>query len=125
MGGGFYHYPAWQAARRLRSLAGLQVEGVEASEFLNAHAHFARRDDAVLFLSGSQSKMKKLIHRCAAQARANGARVLSLTDSNDRELVEGSDLGILIPSLLEAPASTLTMFMLEWLAMEALRATKP
>ena len=83
------------------------------------------RDDAVLFLSGSQSKIKKLLHRCAAQARANGARVLSLTDSNDRELVEGSDLGILIPSLLEAPACTLTMFMLEWLAMEALRAAKP
>ena len=125
VGGGFYHYPAWQAARRLRSLAGLQVAGVEASEFLNAHAHFARRGDAVLLLSGSQSKIKKLIHRCAAQARANGARVLSLTDSNDRNLVEGSDLGILIPSLLEAPASTLTMFMLEWLAAEALRAVKP
>ncbi len=69
--------------------------------------------------------MKKLLHRSAAQARANGARVLSLTDSNDRELAEGSDLGILIPSLLEAPASTLTMFMLEWLAMEALRAKAP
>ena len=48
--------------------------------------------------------------------------MLSLTDSNDRELAEGSDLGILVPSLMEAPASTLTMFMLEWLAMEALRA---
>jgi len=69
--------------------------------------------------------MKKLLHRCAAQARMNGARVLSLTDSNDQELVEGSDLGILVPSLLEMPASTLTMFMLEWLAMEALRAPKP
>jgi DNA-binding MurR/RpiR family transcriptional regulator len=97
---------------------------VEASEFLSAHAHFARRDNTLLFLSGSQSKMKKLLHRGAAQARANGARVLSLTDSNDRELAEGSDLGILIPSLQEAPASTLTMFMLEWLAMEASRATK-
>jgi glucosamine--fructose-6-phosphate aminotransferase (isomerizing) len=125
VGGGFYHYPAWQAARRMRSLPGLQVEGVEASEFLSAHAHFARRGDTLLFLSGSQSKMKKVLHRCASQARMNGARVLSLTDSNDRELAEGSDLGILIPSLLEAPACTLTMFMLEWLAMEALRATKP
>ncbi len=125
VGGGFYHYPAWQAARRMRSLAGLPVEAVEASEFLSGHAHFARRDDAILFLSGSHSKIKKLLHRCAAQARMNGARVLSLTDSNDRDLAEGSDLGILIPSLLEAPASTLTMFMLEWLAMEALRATKP
>jgi DNA-binding MurR/RpiR family transcriptional regulator len=114
-----------QAARRMRSLASPQVEYVEASELLNEHAHFARRDDALLFLSGSQSKIKKLLHRDAAQARANGARVLSLTDGNDRDLVDGSDLGILVPSLHEAPSSTLTLFMLEWLAMEALRAAKP
>jgi DNA-binding MurR/RpiR family transcriptional regulator len=125
VGGGFYHYPAWQAARRMRFLAGLSVEAIEATEFWSGLAHFARRDDAILFLSGSQSKIKKLLHRSAAQARLNGARVLSLTDSNDRDLVEGSNLGILIPSLIEAPASTLTMFMLEWLAMEALRAAKP
>jgi len=125
VGGGFYHYPARQAARRMRFLAGLPVEAIEATEFWSGLAHFARRDDAILFLSGSQSKIKKLLHRSAAQARLNGARVLSLTDSNDRDLVEGSNLGILIPSLIEAPASTLTMFMLEWLAMEALRAAKP
>jgi DNA-binding MurR/RpiR family transcriptional regulator len=98
---------------------------MEPAEFWNGIAHFARRDEAVLFLSGSHSKIKKLIHRCAAQARANGARVLSLTDSNDRDLAEGSDLAILIPDLLEPPSSSLMMFMLEWLAMEALRATKP
>ncbi len=125
VGGGFYHYPAWQAARRMRFQAGLPVEAVEATEFWSGLAHFARRDDAILFLSGSQSKMKKLLHRSAAQARLNGARVLSLTDSNDRELAESSDLGILIPSLVEAPGCTLTLFMLEWLAMEALRAGRP
>ena len=58
----------------------------------------------------------------AAQARLNGARVLSPTDSNDNDLAAGSDLGILMPLLLEAPASTLTLFMLEWLAVETLRA---
>ena len=46
-------------------------------------------------------------------------------DGNDRDLAEGSDLAILIPDLLEPPSSSLMMFMLEWLAMEALRATKP
>ena len=125
VGGGFNHFPAWQAAWRMRSLASPQVGYVEASEFLSAHTHFARRDDAILFLSGSHSKMKKLLHRCAAQARENGARVLSLTDSNDRDLAEGSDLGILVPLLLEAPAATLTLFMLEWLAMETQRAQSP
>jgi DNA-binding MurR/RpiR family transcriptional regulator len=124
VGGGFYHYPAWQGARRMRSLPSPEVGAVEASEFLHEHDYFARRDEGVLLLSGSHSKMKKLLHRGAAQARANGARVLSLTDSNDRDLVEGSDLGILVPSLLEMPAATLAMFMLEWLAMEVPRAGK-
>lgn len=122
VGGGFFHYPALHAARRLRTLPGAQVTALEASEFLTAHPHFARRDDTVLFLSSSHAKVKKLLHRCASQARTNGARVLSLTDSNDRDLAENSDLGILVPSLLEAPASFLTMFMLEWLVMEAMRA---
>jgi DNA-binding MurR/RpiR family transcriptional regulator len=124
VGGGFYHYPAWRAARRLRFLTGLPVEALEISEFSTGLAHFARCDDAVLFLSGSHARIKKLVHRCAAQARLNGAYVLSLTDSNDRDLVESSDLGILIPELLEATGSTLALFMLEWLAMETLRAMK-
>ena len=125
VGGGFFHYPAWHAAWRMRSLSPPQVGAAEASEFLSAHAHFARRDDAVLFVSSSSAKIKKLIHRGAAQARISGARVLSLTDSNDRDLVERSDLAILIPALQEAPAGTLAMFMLEWLAGEALRAAPP
>jgi DNA-binding MurR/RpiR family transcriptional regulator len=92
---------------------------------LGAHAQFGRAGEAVLLTSGSHSKIKKLLHRCAEQARANGARMFSLTDGNDRALVEGSDLGILVPPLLEAPASTLALFMLEWIAWEVLCAGKP
>jgi DNA-binding MurR/RpiR family transcriptional regulator len=122
VGGGFNHYPAWQAARRLRFLAGLPAEAIEPGEFGSRLADFARRDEAVLLLSASRARNKKLIHRCAAQARTHGVRVLSLTDSNDRELVERSDLGILIPSLMEPAGCTLTLFLLEWLAFEAQRA---
>ncbi len=122
VGGGFYHFPAWRAARRMQILAGLPAEALEATDFESGVTHFARPGDTLLFLSGSHAKMKKLLHCLAAQARTNGARVLSLTDSNDRDLAEGSDLGILVPEFLEAPASTLALFMLEWLAMEAFRA---
>ena len=122
VGAGFLHYPAVHAAQRLRALAKLQIAALEAAEFMNAHAQFARKGDTVLLLSGSQSKMKKSLHRCAAQARSNGARVLSLTDANDRELCDSSDLGMMVPSLHESPASILALFMLEWLSMEALRA---
>ena len=124
VGGGFYQFPSWRAARQLQSLPDSQVAAVEASEFLSTHAQLARTGEAVLLTSGSHSKIKKLLHRCAEQAKANGARVLSLTDGNDRALVEGSDLGILIPPLLEAPASTLAMFMLEWIVWEVLCAGK-
>jgi len=122
VGGGFYHFPAWQAARRIECLTGNRAEAVEASEYWSAHAHGVQHDEAALFLSGSNSKIKKLLHRCALQARQQGTRVLSITDSNDRELVEASDVGILIPSLLEAPACTLATFVLEWLAIEARHA---
>jgi glucosamine--fructose-6-phosphate aminotransferase (isomerizing) len=124
VGGGFYHFPARRAARRLRALAGLRAEGMEASEFSSELASLVRRDAAVLFLSGSRSKIKQLAHRSAAQVRGIGARVLSITDSNDRDLAEQSDLGLLIPALTEAAGCTLSLFLAEWLAAEAARAGK-
>jgi hypothetical protein len=47
-----------------------------------------------------------------------------MTDGNDRELSTGSDLGLLIPTLHEAPSSTITLFMLEWLISEILHTNK-
>jgi DNA-binding MurR/RpiR family transcriptional regulator len=119
VGGGHYQFPAWRAARSLGASAGLAAEGREASEFISGVARSGRRDDAVLLLSGSRSKVKHLAHRAAAQARTNGARVFSITDAQDRELAAQSDLGIFIPSLMESTACTLGLCLGEWLAMEA------
>ncbi len=124
VGGGFYYYPAWQAARRVKLQGGRDVEAHEASEFWAAVDHLARRGDAILFISGSHSKMKKRIHRCAARARSNGSRVFTLTDANDHDLAEQADVGILIPGLPEEPSCALAMFMLEWLAAEILGAAR-
>jgi glucosamine--fructose-6-phosphate aminotransferase (isomerizing) len=123
VGGGFYHFAAWRAARRLRALAGISAEGVEAAEFSSELAGL-RRDEAVLFLAGSRSKIRKLTCRAASEARVRGARVLSITDSQDRDLVEQSDLGVLIPALMEAAGCTLSLALVEWLAVEAARAAK-
>jgi glucosamine--fructose-6-phosphate aminotransferase (isomerizing) len=123
VGGGFYHFPAWQGARRLRVLAGVSAEGAEASGFSSELADL-RRGEAVLFLSGSRSKVRKLAHRSASEVRARGARVLSITDNQDRELVERSDLGVMIPALMEAAGCTLSLALVEWLAVEAARAAK-
>jgi glucosamine--fructose-6-phosphate aminotransferase (isomerizing) len=124
VGGGFYHFPAWHAARRLRALAGLRAEGMEAAEFSSELAGLVRSDAAVLFLSGSRSKIKQLAPRSAARVRGIGARVLSITDSNDRDLAEQSDLGLLIPASTEAAGCTLSLFLAEWLAAEAARVGK-
>lgn len=123
VGGGFYHAPALRGARRLRELAGMDAEAVEASEFPSFH--YLRRDDACLFLCGSRSRIKKTIHDAAAQAKAKGARILSLTDSNDRELAERSELAILTTTLTEVAGSTLTLSLLEWLAVEVAHGARP
>jgi glutamine---fructose-6-phosphate transaminase (isomerizing) len=120
VGGGFYHAPALRGARRLKELAGLHAEGVEASDFLSPGGR--KRQGAALFLSGSRSKIKNTIHEGAARARIEGGKILAITDGNDRELADCSDLAILIPSLTEVVGSTLTLALLEWLALETVRA---
>jgi fructoselysine-6-P-deglycase FrlB-like protein len=124
IGGGFFHFPAWHLARRVRSLPAVAVDASEASEFLSTPSELAREGDTGLFLSSSQSKLRKHIHRSAARAAQNGVHVVSITDSNDYELVQASNLAVLIPLMSEAPASALTMFVLEWMMAEAQRATQ-
>jgi len=118
VGGGFFHIPALHTARRLQRLAGLAAEGMEITEFALDLPH---HPDGVLLLSGSRCKMKKFAHHAAAELRVRGARVLSLTDSNDRELAGRSDLALLLPTLSEAAGCTLSLFLGEWLAVEAER----
>jgi len=119
VGGGFYHAPAIRGARRLKEVAGLHAEGMEVSEFRAEPLERIKRGDGAVFLSGSRSKAKKEIRQAAAQARIKGATILSVTDSNDRELADRSELAVLIPSLTEMVGSTLTLALLEWLAVQA------
>jgi glucosamine--fructose-6-phosphate aminotransferase (isomerizing) len=123
-GGGFYHPLALQGARRLNELAALHTQGSEASEFRRGPLQRLGREDGAVFLSGSRSRMKKEIHQAAAQARIQGVRILSLTDRNDRELADRSDLALLLPTLTEMVGSTLTLVLLEWLAVQAAREPK-
>jgi glucosamine--fructose-6-phosphate aminotransferase (isomerizing) len=118
VGGGFYHPAALQGAGRVRELARLHAVGLEAAEFRRGSRAAASSQDAVLFLSGSHSKFKREIHQSAAQARIEKMAVLSITDPNDRELTDRSDLAVLIPSLSEVVGSTLVLTLVEWLAAE-------
>ena len=120
--GGFFHFPAVRMALQLRSRAGVPAEAVDAAEFGSSISGKVAGQDVLLFLSGAQSKVKKVVHAAAAQCHIKGARVLALTDSNDRELAARADLGVLVPPFLEPAASTLALFLAEWLAVEVRRA---
>ena len=69
-----------------------------------------------MIVSGSRLRIKRLVHQAAGQITAKGARLISLTDTNDRELVERSEIAILLPPLSEVGGSLLTLALLEFLA---------
>jgi DNA-binding MurR/RpiR family transcriptional regulator len=119
VGGGFYHAPAIRAGRQLRERVGLQAHGIEATGFRWDTLPTSGRGEAALFLSNSRCRIKQEIHQSAAQSRVKGVRVLSMTDSGDRELVNRSELAVLTPPLTEVTGSVLTLTLLEWLAWEA------
>ena len=120
-GNGFYHGVALQYARRFRELVGVLAAGMEVTEFVRESWPKDFHKEAVLLLSGSRSNLKKAVHEAAAKARTAGIRVFSVTDPNDRELSERSDLAVLTPSLLEITHSTLILMLAEWLGVEAAR----
>jgi DNA-binding MurR/RpiR family transcriptional regulator len=116
LGGGFYHFPALHLSRALCGLAGLAADGMEVADF---RAELSCKRHALVLLSSSRSKIKKLAHRAAAEARVRGASVFAITDGNDRELVERATMALLVPALAEVTGSTVSLFLGEWLALEA------
>jgi glucosamine--fructose-6-phosphate aminotransferase (isomerizing) len=118
VGGGFYHAPALRAGCRLKGFSGLHAQGMEVGEFATGPLASVNGTEAVLLLTSSRSRIRKEVHQIATQARIKGAKILSLTDSGDRELAERSLLAILLPTLTEIVGSTLTLTLLEWLAVE-------
>ena len=125
VGGGFYHAAALQGAGRLSELAGVRAAGMEIAEFARGIRAAASSQGAALFLSGSRSKLKKEVHQSAVQAQRGGVRVLSITDPDDRDLTDRSDLAVLTPSLSEVVRCTLVLTLVEWLAVEAARQAEP
>jgi glucosamine--fructose-6-phosphate aminotransferase (isomerizing) len=123
VGSGFYLAPALRGAWRMRALAGLRATAMNALELRSWEP--VKPGDTFLFLSGARSKMKKVVHEAVARAKIAGARILSVTDKNDRELLERSEVAVLLPSLMEPAGATLTLALLEWLAVEASRQPRP
>jgi glucosamine 6-phosphate synthetase-like amidotransferase/phosphosugar isomerase protein len=116
VGGGLYHPVAARGAWRLSAFGGMHGEGIEISQFCSGPLSHLRRGETAMFVSGARTRIKRLVHQAAGQMKAKGAKLISLTDTNDRELVERSDIAILLPALSEVGGSLLTLAVLELLA---------
>ncbi len=121
VGGGFYHPVALQWARRLEELAEIHAEGFEAEEVHPAALAILKRHAAFVFLSGSRCGVKKKTYQLLDSVKGAGAKILSVTDREDRELAEASRLAVLLPVLSEMVGSILTLALLEWVAFHTAR----
>ncbi len=121
VGGGLYHPAVVRGARRLSAYAGIHSEGIEVSEFCSDPLSHLRHGDVAMFVSGSRLRIKREVHQAAVQIKHKGGRLITLTDTNDRELVDRSEMAILVPPLSEVGGSILALALLELLASEMTR----
>lgn len=119
VGAGFYYPTALLAAFLLRKLTGVRAQAWEAGEFIAGGAERLERDSLVVCLSGSRCRLKKVVHQAAALAKTRGARIISVTDANDRELSARSAVSVLLPSLTEVVGAPFTLALLEWVIYQA------
>lgn len=120
-GAGFYQAAAHQAAFVVRRLAAREVRALDFSEFPDDAGAAPGTGEVVAFLSGSRCRLKRDAERMAARAVGSGARVISLTDANDRELAERSALAVRLPILPETTGSTLALALVSSVAAQMAR----
>jgi glucosamine--fructose-6-phosphate aminotransferase (isomerizing) len=122
VGGGLYHPVVVRGARRLSASGGIHAEGIEVSEFCSAPLSHLRGGDVAMFVSGSRLRIKREVHQAAAQIKVKGARLITLTDTSDRELVDRSEMAVLVPPLSEVGGSILALTLLELLAAQVAKS---
>jgi len=110
IGGGFYQPVALLWALELGRHGRKNTLVADPEE--NALAP-VEKGGAYVFLSSSRSRVRARMQDCLSAARASGARVLALTDTNDRELADGASLALLLPTASELVGSTLALALLQ------------
>jgi glucosamine 6-phosphate synthetase-like amidotransferase/phosphosugar isomerase protein len=124
VGGGFYQVTAFEAAGRLETATGRNVQSVDASDFNVGALPRANGRNNVLLLSGSQCRVKQLMHSSARDLHQAGLKFISITDSNDRELVSRSEMAILLPEIGESLGSLMALALLDLAAFFAARESR-
>jgi DNA-binding MurR/RpiR family transcriptional regulator len=112
LGGGFYHPSALQAEHLFQELGG-SAQALDPTEL--GCWDFPAQDAVLLAVSGSRCRVKKRIHEVLKRAGNSGVKVVSITDSNDRELTELSALAVLLPSLTEMVGAVLASVLIHCL----------
>jgi DNA-binding MurR/RpiR family transcriptional regulator len=107
---------ALRGARRLSVPGAVYGKGIEVSEFYSDFLSLLRPDEVAMIVSGSRLRIKRVVHETAAQITSKGAKVISITDSNDPELISRSEIAILVPPQSEIGGSMLALSLLELLA---------
>lgn len=114
VGGGPFHPVALQAASRLRQLAGVSASGLELTHFQEDFRQISQPGTGILYLSSSRCKLREQTHQSIAELRQmGGQKLFAVTDNNDRQLSQRSDLAVLLPGLTEAGSALLTLAFLE------------
>ena len=116
LGCGFSRPAATQAAAWIETALGRAAHGGSPAEFPGSIPDSCDEDTIIIFLCGSQSPHKKLIHELAEEVARKKVAILAVTDGADSELIRHASLSLLIPPVHEMAGAMLQLSVLQWMA---------
>ncbi|MGH9434240.1 MAG: SIS domain-containing protein [Terriglobia bacterium] len=115
LGCGFSRPAAVQAAVWMEAALGHWTHGGSPAEFPASIPDGCDEGTGIIFLSGSRSPHKKLIHDLAGQVERKKCAILAVTDGGDPELIRRARLSLLIPAVHEMAGAVLQLAIMQWI----------
>jgi DNA-binding MurR/RpiR family transcriptional regulator len=123
LGHGFFRPAAIQAASWVEEALGISVQGGSPSHMPASVPGLCGPGTGLIFLSGSRSPHKKLIHELAAAVASRKPLQMAVTDGGDAGLVHHAPFSLLVPPLHDMPAAVLQLAVFYWMASWAVTPT--
>ena len=117
-GAGYFQAVAERVASLAKRGGSCAVLGSDLARFQCDLLPNLSQGAGVVFLSGSQSRARKVVADIAREAKERGSVTLAVTGSNDGDLIRQARLTLLLPDLLDLPASILSLALTGWLGRE-------
>jgi DNA-binding MurR/RpiR family transcriptional regulator len=118
VGDGYFHAAAERAAGFAQRHGCCPSLGSDLARFRCDLLPNLGQGAGVVFLSGAQSRARKVVAERASEAKEQGANVLAVTGSNDHDLIRQARFTLFVPDLLDLPASILSFALAGWLGRE-------